>query len=188
MDKFTELYKQLADIELLRIIEASKDYDPVAVVAAKKEIASRNLSSEELNVLKSQNEAKKQHSAQRRNNIRKAKNSASQMLQSVNPVNTKDPGNDQEINIVSFFLAALAAYQFFVHFDILRFMFFEDTNGLDFSTLVFLFQVIVLPLGVYIFWRRKKSAWRFCLFFSAQISRLALAIFVAPFYTTRETT
>ena len=48
MNQFTERYKQATNTELLRIIENSDGYQPLAVETAKKELDSRKLTDSEL--------------------------------------------------------------------------------------------------------------------------------------------
>ncbi|EAS19465.1 hypothetical transmembrane protein [Flavobacteria bacterium BBFL7] len=163
MTEFTELYKNLSNSELLKIIAESDKYNPIAVETAKAEIDSRKLSIEELNQAKTeidkQEEKKKLETKKRKHQEEKIKEGASTLFDTINPIQNGIQTPEKIIRFTTLIFAGIAVYRIFKEFEMFRYMFTDSGAKWDISMVEYFFPLIVLPLAVLLFWTRKKSGW-----------------------------
>ncbi|WP_299611241.1 hypothetical protein [uncultured Aquimarina sp.] len=163
MTEFTELYKNLSNSELLKIIAESDKYNPIAVETAKTEIDSRKLSTEELNQAKTeinkQEEKKKLEIEKRKRQEGKIKENASTLFDTINPIQNGIQTPEKIIRLTTLIFSGIAVYRIFKEFGMLRYMFTDSGAKWDLSMVEYFFHLIVLPLAAFLFWKRKKSGW-----------------------------
>jgi len=181
MTEFTELYKNLSNSELLKIIAESNKYNPIAVQTAKTEIDSRKLSIEELNLAKTeinkQEEKKKLEIEKRKRKEDKIKEGASTLFDTINPIQNKIQTPEKIIRLTTLIFTGIAVYRIFKEFGMFRYMFTDSGAKWDISMIEYLFPIIVLPLAVFLFWTRKKSGWILLSIFLSYSAITAIGLF-----------
>jgi len=163
MIDFLDKFKNYSNSELFKIIDSQADYQPAAVEAAKSILAGRQLSDQEienaraeLSVQQQEEELKNQKKKEIENKVKEIGNS---IIENVNPIQTKEVTADKMILIISIVLGLISIKKNYQEFAMLRFMLSDDRAGWDLSMLLYIFPIILLPLGTVLFWRRKKSGW-----------------------------
>lgn len=181
MNEFTERYKQATNTELLRIIEKSDDYQPLAVEAAKTELDSRNLPDSELNSAKEELRLEQQDSEQKeqkkQERINRVKNIANSAIDNLNPIQKSPIKTDKLINLISILFGGIALYQIIKEFGMLKFMF-SGQGEWDFSMVLYFLPLVLIPTASILFWLRRKNGWillNFYLCFSA-VNSISLII------------
>jgi hypothetical protein len=181
MTEFTELYKKLSNSELLKIIAESEKYNPIAVETAKTEIDSRKLSTEELNQAKTdineQQEKKKLEIEKRKRQEEKIKKSASTLFDTINPIQNGNQTPEKIIRLTTLIFAGIAVYRIFKEFGMLRYMFTDSGGKWDLSMVEYFFPLILLPLAIFLFWKRKKSGWVLLSIFLTYSAITAIGLF-----------
>jgi hypothetical protein len=173
MNQFTERYKIASNTELLKIIENSDDYQPLAVETAKTELDSRQLNEqdlstakEELNIIRQKSELKEQ---KKQELISKVKNVANSTLDNINPIQESPLKTDKLIKLISIVFGAIAVYQIIKEFGMLSFMF-SDQGEWDFSLILYFLPLILIPTATILFWLRKKIGWiLLCIYLSYSV-------------------
>lgn len=155
---FAERYKTYTNTELLRIIDNPGDYQPEAVETAKDIFASRDLSDKEIEIAGKELEAEKQQESDRKEKIDRIKNKASSILDEANPIRSKIPPEDKIINIVSIILGILYMYQRYKEIGFISYLF-SNIRDWDWDLLLYLLPLIVVPVSIILFYKRKKSGW-----------------------------
>lgn len=162
MNQFKERYKLTSTTELLKILENSTDYQPLAVEAAKAELVSRNLSEdeltsarEELEVIKQEYEQKEQY---RRDFLYKIKDVVIYVWDYLNPVKESTAKADKLINIISIVFGFIAVLRAIKEFGMLRFMF-SGYGEWDFNMVLSFLPLFLIIGATILFWTRKKIGW-----------------------------
>ena len=171
MNQFTERYKTLSAAALLKIIATPNDYQPLAIEAAKDELAARQLTSEELSEANAENEAElqeKQLKTEKRNAIEnKVKNIGTSLIDAVHPIQRTPPSANRTINILSIVFGVLFLIGFFNQFDFIKFSITNKAAKWSFQTIFYLLSTFFTPVAAYLFWGRRRIGWIFfCAFFS----------------------
>ncbi len=162
MNKFTDRYKQARNTELLRIIEKSDDYQPLAVESAKTELDSRKLTDSELNSAKEELRLERQGSEQqvqrKQERINKVKNIAYSAIDNLNPIQESPMKTDKLIHLISILFGGIALYQIIKEFGMLKFMF-SGQGEWDFSMVLYFLPLVLIPTASIMFWLQKKLGW-----------------------------
>jgi hypothetical protein len=171
MNQFTEKYKTLSTAALLKIIDKPDDYQPLAVDAAKEELATRQLTAEELAIANAENEAElqeKQLKTEKRNAFEnKVKDISATVIDAVHPIQRTPPTANRIINILSIVFGVLFLIEFFNQFSLIKFILTDKAAKWGFEMIFYLLSIFFIPVAAYMFWRRMKSGWvLFCVFFS----------------------
>ncbi len=163
MTEFTELYKKLSNFELLKIIAESDKYNPIAVETAKTEIDSRELSTEELRKVETDinehQEIKRLEIRKWKRQEEKIKQGASTFFETVNPVQNGIQTPEKIIRLTTLIFVAVTVFTIFKEFGMLSYMFSEGEVNWDLSLVEYCFPLIILPVAIFLFWKRKKSGW-----------------------------
>jgi hypothetical protein len=163
MTEFTELYKKLSNTELLKLISESEKYNPIAVETANNEIESRKLSEQDLKQAQSeiyaQKEKKNLEIEKRKRQEEKLKKSASILFDTFNPIQNGIQTPEKTIRFITLVLAVLSIYGIIKEFGMLKYMFTDGIRKWDIGMIEYLYPLILLPLGTFLFWKRKKSGW-----------------------------
>ena len=171
MNPFTARYKTLRNTSLLKIIDNPNDYQPLAVEAAEIELAGRLISEDEFASARAENaieiKEKQAKNAKRTAFENKIKDISSSIIDTIHPIQQTTPSTNRMIAMLCIILGLMSVIEAFREFGFIKFMLF-DARALGFIEGVFyLFLLLVLPVAVFLFWRRKKSGWvLFCIYFS----------------------
>ena len=182
MTEFTELYKKLSNSELLKIIEEAEKYKSVAVKTAKTEIENRQLTEQELNLAKSQitekENAKKREIEKRKQREKKIKKSTSALFETINPIQNGIQTSEKIIRLTTLVFSAVAIYRIFNEFGMLKYMFTNESGKWDLSLIEYFFPLILLPIAVFLFWKRNKIGWILLSIFLAYSAFNAIILFL----------
>ena len=163
MNPFSEKYKLSRTSDLLKIIEFPDDYQPLAVEAAKYEIADRQLTDIELNEAKAELEFQRQENKIRidkkgeiENNVKK---NITNFLNTFNPIQKSIPTSDKLIKLISIVFGAISFYQIYKEFNFITSLFTFNSGHWDLWVVSYLLPMIFLPIAIVLFWIRKKIGW-----------------------------
>jgi hypothetical protein len=163
MNEFQERFKNFDNRKLLKIIEDAENYQSIAVEAAKLELSNRNVSDEEVQSIKGEFKDKQAEIDKRKGQIRnvenKAKEIGTELFETVSPIQKEPQTIDRKINLIVIVFGILAAYQIFKEFDMIQFMFTDSLAEWDFSMVLYFLPMIILPIAVFLFWKRNKIGW-----------------------------
>jgi len=163
MNEFEERYVSFSTHKLLKIVENAKQYQVIAVEAAKAELSTREISEEDIRSFKNEMLTQKNKAIDRQRQINeiefKAKDVGNELLQSLNPVRSEPQTIDERIKLIAIVCGLVAVYQLYQGFDLLRFMFVDSGASWGIDLFFYILPTIVLPLGVFFFWRRNKAGW-----------------------------
>src|SRR5690606_40011391 len=163
MTEFTELYQKLSNSELLKIISESEKYNPIAVETAKTEIASRQLTEQELNQAKSKivekENAKKRVIEKRKEFEKKIGKNASTLFDTINPIQNGIQTPEKIIRLTILVFGGLAIYRLYQQLGMFQIIFHEGISDWDLSMIEYFFPIIILPIAVILYWKRNKIGW-----------------------------
>jgi hypothetical protein len=190
MNQFTERYKTLTTTALLKIIDTPDDYQPIAVNAAKEELAARHLTAEELAAANAVIDAElqeKQLKIEKRNVFEnKVKDISASVIDAVHPIQRTPPTANRIINILSIVFGVLFLIEFFNQFDFIKFMLTDRAAKWNFQMIFYLLSIFFTPVAAYLFWRRRRLGWvLFCAFFT--FSALSAVILLCMLLKHRHT-
>lgn len=145
------------------MLRTPDDYQPDAVVAAENEIKERQLSDLEVEEANAEIDAELQEklrqSEKRKAIENKVKGFATSVAETVNPLDQTTPTTEKQIKLVVIVFGFMSLFRFYKEFDMLQFMFFEDSAGWDFSMVLYFVPLFLLPTATAMFWLRKKAGW-----------------------------
>jgi hypothetical protein len=168
MSDFKEKYKAYTNLQLLYILNNSDDYQPKAVEAAKEIISGRQLNPEELAQLNNELETEKQaHRAATENSpLNRAINagrSASQLF--IGTPETAATASERRLWIIALLpVSIIFTWQLLSNFDLLLFMFSENSVSWDFFDILFIHWLITYPLTLYLLFKKKNWGWKLAVF------------------------
>lgn len=163
MTEFTELYQKLSNSELLKIVAESEKYNPIAVETAKTEIESRQLTEDELNQAKykiaEKENAKKREIEKRKEREEKIKKSTSTLFDTINPIQNGIQTPEKIIRLTILIFGCLIIYRLYQELGMFQIIFYEGISTWDLSMVEYFFPIIILPIAVTLYWKRKKIGW-----------------------------
>jgi len=163
MNQFAERYKTFTNAQLIRIIDNQIEYQQLAIEAAENELAQRQLTDEEIEILKIANEVqehdKQMQNAKKRAFEEKVKDLSFSITDRLNPIRTTTLSTNQVINRISIAFGLLFLFQAFTQIGLIGFILTDSHSKWDFSVVVYLLPVLVLPVATFLFWRQKKYGW-----------------------------
>jgi len=159
MNPFTDQYKKLSNSELLWVINNLDDYQLLAIDAAKTELASRQLTLEEMTI--AENDVKVRQNAEHakiekdlalKNIVKKTTNSMADII--------RRPAPKHKIKIIiSIILSLIFLFQAFSRVDLLKFMLTYNDAQWDLPTAFLFIPWLAILMGLLLFWFRKKAGW-----------------------------
>ncbi|TKG91565.1 hypothetical protein EYV94_21305 [Puteibacter caeruleilacunae] len=162
MNPFLDQYQSASNIELFRIIDDAENYQPLAVDAAQAIIDSRKLTEEEVNRVKEELALIHHEKIQDEERKQYFKQLILQKFDNFIGFGDLKQGESAESNktIASIVVVYGIAYVFmiFSQIDILPMMLFEF-NDWDYSTFLYFLPIVMLPIAISLFWKRKKIGW-----------------------------
>lgn len=181
MTEFTELYQKLSNSELLKIISEAEKYNPIAVETAKTEIESRQLTEQELNQAKSQiaekENDKKREIEKRKQREEKIKNSTSTLFDTINPIQNGIQTPEKIIRLTILIFGGLAIYRLYQQLGMFQIIYHEGFSDWDLSMVEYFFPIVILPIAVILFWKRKKLGWILLSIFLSYSALNAIVLF-----------
>jgi len=161
-NNFNEYYKKISDTELLSILENPGDYQPIALEAAKKEFVSRQLTDTEIqearHPLLAKQAQKKKEKARMKAVETRIKNTGDSFIDTINPIQSGVPSTEKIIRLIVIVFGGIFLYQFIKDFRI-HVAYIKDFPGHAFESSLYLAPVILLPVAIFTFWKRKKLGW-----------------------------
>jgi len=159
---FSEYYKKITDSELLNILDNTKDYQPAAIEAAKKELANRNLPDEQIReekrLLLFKQLEKVKEKEKRKIVETKIKEAGYTFLDTINPIQTGIDRTEKNIRVIVIVFGGIFLYELIKDFRTHVFYlsrFFSSA----FDSSMYLLPLILLLVAEIMFWKRKRSGW-----------------------------
>ena len=163
MLEFEERYKKITNSELLEILSNPKNYKPLAIETAKKELLYRNLSSEDLSSAKLENKYKqldkKKLNEQKKLKVDKLNQTIYSFFDVINPLENGIETSEKIIRLFSLVFGGISIYKIYNEFGLLLFFFTEPDLNIDLGVIVYFLPIIILPIAVILFSKRKKTGW-----------------------------
>ena len=160
---FSSFYKNLSNAELLDILENPGSYQAAAIAVAKNEFANRQLSEKVLANLKNdrlENQLMIEEKEQRKKAFQdKMEYNGNSIIASINPDQEGISKNERSIRIIVVALGVLFLFQLITDFTIVRF-FITDMAGLAIETISIILPLVILPIALFLFWKRRTTGWR----------------------------
>jgi hypothetical protein len=163
MNEFQEKFKSFDNRKLLKMVEEQENYQKTAIEAAKVELLNRNVNPEEIQAIRNEILATKTRNENRKENIESLKHKAKligiEFLETVNPIQKEHQTFKKKTNIIVIIFGLIALFQIYNETGMIYAMFTSKMNEWDSSMLLYSFPIIILPIGVYYFWKRHKIGW-----------------------------
>lgn len=165
---FHKYYKRLSNSEILKILNNKKDYHEGAVEAAEKELLSRNLTETEIDeankFLKDEDAQKEIRMEQQKRTTAKLKETLTPLIDTLTPDYSGKVSVEKNIRFIIIILIVLFIYQFTLYFN-LYIAYLKDILAFPFESLSFLLMQLLIPVAIYLFWKRKKAGWILLIFY-----------------------
>lgn len=159
---FKEHYKKVSNAELLNILDNHKDYQTIALEAARLEFENRQLTEIEIEEARRPELEKKLQREKESKKINAVENKISTVSQNifniVNPVQAGIPSSEKIIRLLVIAFGIVFLYTFIGNFESYIF-FLKDFPKSPFDSSLVLFPLVVLAAGTYTFWKRKRIGW-----------------------------
>jgi len=159
---FSKYYKTISNAEILSIIENPRDYQPLAVEAAKNEFSNRKLTDREVKEARQELIAKQVQKQKEREKIKvieaKLKTSGQRVIDKINPSKTGISPTEKTIRIIVIVFVSLFLYQFIKYFKV-HLIYIKDIPGFPFDSILYLLPPLLLPTAIFLFWKRKIIGW-----------------------------
>jgi len=181
---FAEQYSKLLTNELIEIISRKADYQPLAVEAAKEELARRNITEEEFNKGQQLADAKKQYELDKKLKVisfeNKVKSITVSVVNEINPIQKDKPGPQRLINLLSFTLSFIFVYDFIKEFWLIKAMV-KNIGDCDMSCTLELVPLFLTPIAIALFWGKRKIGWIMVCFLISLTTCILLLSFIKSF-------
>lgn len=183
MNRYTEKYKTLSNLELQKIVDLADEYQPDAVSAAKNELNNRNLNKKDIEIIKLQLEEEKTIAREKaefkRKLVGKVQQKVIDLIDYINPIQKELPTSDKIIRFVTLGFTCLFLYKLITEFRILIWMFTDSSADWDLSAFFYFFPLVILPITILLFWKRKQYGWIILSVFISYSVSGALFIFIS---------
>jgi hypothetical protein len=182
MIDFTEKFTTYSNTDLLKIIDSSDNYQPLAVETAKTIFASRQLSDNDIEIAKAELDKLKQEQETKEKKKmyldKKVKSIASSALSTINPIQAVTPNSDKIIKIISIVFSVLFLFQLYKEFGMISFMFTESEAKWDFSMVFYFLPLLIIPTATILFFKRKKIGWTLLAIFLSYSTVTSIVLFI----------
>jgi hypothetical protein len=157
-NQFTEKYKSLSTRQLVAIVDNPKDYQPLAVVTAKFELNSRQLTSQDIdsvrNAILTEQLDKQNASDQKKQKQKVVVDKALKVSDYADPLVEKTP--EKSIILISVILLAISIFKIVNNYPHIIFRL-KDFDVWKTITDVDFVETIWLPIAVVLFWLKKNT-------------------------------
>ncbi|MBI1227469.1 MAG: hypothetical protein GC192_19715 [Bacteroidetes bacterium] len=167
MNDFQQKYKSYDTRKLLKILEEAENYQPEAVEAAKFELANREISKADIQSVKNEVSIERFRIEERQKHLQKAEDKAkaigANLLENISPIQKEPFSADKKLNIIVVVFGIWAVYQLAQGLGILPFSFRSSYGRWDTDPISYFLPLIVLPVALFLFWKRNNVGWMmFC--------------------------
>ena len=161
-NNFIEHYKTINDTELLSILDNLKDYQPLAVEAAKEEFSNRKLSEIQIQKARQQLISIQQQKDKDKEKLKavetKIKTAGHTFIDTINPIQSGLPTTEKTIRLTVIIFGGIFLYKLINNFQT-HLGFFKDIAKFPFYSVLYLLPEILLPVAVFLFWKKKSIGW-----------------------------
>lgn len=161
-DHFSDYYKTITHTELLAILDNPGDYQPAAIEAARAEQERRQLSESDIREARQPLVEKVQRKEAEREKIKaveeKLKAVGTSFFDTINPVQQGIPTTEKMIRRITIVFGAIFLYQLISDFRE-HIAYISDFSSYPFVTVIYLFSLVLLPVALLFFWKRKQLGW-----------------------------
>lgn len=161
-DQFSNYYKTISNAELLDILNNPRDYQPLALEAAKKEFSDRQLSendvkeaTELLNEKRLQKHRKKEKIKTIENRI---KEGGETLIDTLNPIQSGIPTIEKRIRWITIVMGGFFLYNFIQDFQTHVF-YAKGILRFPIESAIYLGLLLLLLVAIFTFWKRLKIGW-----------------------------
>ncbi|MBI5373779.1 MAG: hypothetical protein HZA79_17265 [Sphingobacteriales bacterium] len=162
VNNFSEYYKTISHTELLGILENPADYQPVALEAARKEWADRQLSEQDETTARQSLVAVQTEKIKQKEKVKKIEDkikiSGYALLETLNPIQPGLPSPEKIIRLIVLVFGGIFLYlvlsELQMHISIAK-----DFREFPIETILYFFPLILLPLALLAFWRKTSTGW-----------------------------
>jgi hypothetical protein len=163
MEEFTERFGTYSNPALLKIINNPAQYQPAAVEAAKKILATREVTGMDIETERTQRETEdleKEAAVQKRKELElKVKSIGSSIVENISPIQKRASTDDKIINVISVLFGLLSLYYLHEAYDRLTWMFRDVHVKWDVGVLFYFLPPLVISAATLFFYLRKKIGW-----------------------------
>lgn len=163
MNQFTDKYKTLPNLDLIKILDNSKDYHPGAIEAAKAEVSLRNLDKEELNqiklILNDLKEKEKQKFTELKEREQRVKKLGKDLFKKIDPSKNESPNREAFILALTLIFSLLSIIQIFTSLGYLEGLIKSSATEWDASIIINIVHLLLIPVSTVLFWQRKTLGW-----------------------------
>ena len=174
---FTETYRSFSTIDLLEILQHPDQYQPEAIIAAKEEIASRQLDEQQLedaHLLAEEKYAKEESLLHGQSHLKNTfKQFGTTVINDITP-SASILDIDKKIRLICYGIIVIILYNTINILSIIITFFFSG-KYLGFFDIFQIVLYAVLIAGVYEFWRKKYTGW---IILTAYATFTALSVFL----------
>ncbi|GAB5401730.1 MAG: hypothetical protein Aureis2KO_33150 [Aureisphaera sp.] len=186
MNEFSEKYQSLSDYEILRILEEKEKYQLMALEAAREELKQRNLSEDKIALMQEDIRKaafrKEEQEAIHKEEMRMHREKFFKLLSALNPFQVGIQTPEKIIRFLTLIFGAASIYSFYSQFWTFRYLFQSEDARWDLSIILSLIILFLLPIAVYLFYRRKKIGW---ILFSFYLGYNTISSFLMLIYAIR---
>ncbi len=170
---FTEYYKTITNTELIVILDNPDKYQQEAVDAAKLEFNDRNLSEEQIAEARTSILASYTEQEQQKEKIKaikdKVRNTGSLIAEAINPIQKSKPTTDKIILTISIIYGIMLLYTLISQYMTIL-IYFIYIFKFPSESLSLIVPILLLLLGIILFWKRKKAGWILLAFYATCLS------------------
>jgi hypothetical protein len=159
---FQQQYKNISNSDLLYILINPQDYQPLSIKAAQQEFNDRQLSDKEIQdakeILQEIRIIKEKQSQKIKlieNKINTARNT---FFDTINPIQTGIPAIEKTIRLILIVFSALFVYGVVHDYRTLIFSV-KDFPRWPLSNSLIILPIVILPLGIFGFWKKQRFGW-----------------------------
>ncbi len=160
---FRKTYQSYSNLEVMRILAFQNEYQPEAIAAAREEIEDRAISEAEKSQIQEQLQTEKAHKERKAaSEIERQARWASmgtRLSGAINPISEGSSSLRKRIVILCIFFGLHSLFIWYTGLQYLQYVF---TSPLGSSVLFFLETLVLMlliPLGVFLFWKGKRAGW-----------------------------
>jgi len=83
----------------------------------------------------------------------------SSFFETLNPINNSYNTFEKIIRFTIIIFSGVSIYRIFKSFDLIKYVLFNKSEKLDLDFFLYLLPLVLLPLSIFLLWRRKKIGW-----------------------------
>lgn len=169
MSDFIKQYTKYSDVQLLQIIEDASNYQPLAVTTAQNILEGRMLSEKEIQSIKAalakEREEKETKYKKLEEFKKKVRETSVSIFDAINPIPTDHPETETLIKMICGVFGMIFLFHLISHFGTIRYMFSEIEAKWNLDIAFYFLPLIMLPLALLLFYKRKKIGLALLIFF-----------------------